>query len=199
MAVDPLTGGGSGKGASLFVRYRQGHCKAMQKALEIIEKAHAEYGKKVGRFHSPLLEEYRMEDADYAIMTIGSMTGAGREAVDVAREQGKRVGLLKIKTFRPFPVEAINRSLAKVKVLGVVDRSVNYGWGTGPLYQEVLAATYFLGRRIPAISFIGGLSGSDLTVENHFRRVIEITGRASQGEMPQQTIWLNEDDEKGEA
>jgi pyruvate ferredoxin oxidoreductase alpha subunit/phenylglyoxylate dehydrogenase alpha subunit len=63
----------------------------------------------------------------------------------------------------------------------------------------VLAATYFLGRRIPAISFIGGLSGSDLTVENHFRRVIEITGRAFQGEMPQQTIWLNEDDEKGEA
>jgi pyruvate ferredoxin oxidoreductase alpha subunit/phenylglyoxylate dehydrogenase alpha subunit len=170
----------------------------MQRALEVIEEVHTEYGKKVGRFYGPLIEEYRMEDADYAIMTIGSMTGAGREAVDIAREQGKKVGLLKVKTFRPFPVEAIHRSLAKVKALGVVDRSVNYGWGTGPLYQEVLAATYFLEKRIPAISFIGGLSGSDLTVENHFRRVVEVTERACQGEVTSQTIWLNEDDDKGE-
>jgi phenylglyoxylate dehydrogenase alpha subunit len=198
MAVDPLTGGGGGKGTSMFVRYRKGHCKAMQKALKVIEEAHTEYGNKVGRFYGPLIEEYRMEDADYAIMTIGSMTGAGREAVDIAREQGEKVGLLKVKTFRPFPVEAIHRSLAKVKALGVVDRSVNYGWGTGPLYQEVLAATYYLEERIPVISFIGGLSGSDLTVENHFRRVVEVTERACQGEVPSQTIWLNEDDEKGE-
>jgi pyruvate ferredoxin oxidoreductase alpha subunit/phenylglyoxylate dehydrogenase alpha subunit len=140
-----------------------------------------------------------MEDADYAIMTIGSMTGAAREAVDIARGEGKRVGLLRVKTFRPFPVEAINRSLAKTKALGVVDRSVNFGWGTGPLYQEVLAATYFLERYIPAISFIGGLSGSDLTVDNHFRRVVEITERAARGEVPGKTIWLNEDDDKGEA
>jgi len=153
----------------------------------------------VGRSYGPLVEAYRMEDADYAIMTIGSMTGAGREAVDIARGEGKRVGLLKVKTFRPFPVEAITRSLAKAKALGVVDRSVNFGWGTGPLYQEVLAATYFLERRIPTISFIGGLSGSDLTVDNHFRRVVEITERATQGEVPRQTIWLNEDDDKGEA
>jgi phenylglyoxylate dehydrogenase alpha subunit len=55
-----------------------------------------------------------------------------------------------------------------------------------------------LERRIPAISFIGGLSGSDLTVENHFRRVVEITERATQGEVPGHTIWLNEDDDKGE-
>ena len=80
----------------------------------------------------------------------------------------------------------------------MVDRSVNFGWGTGPVYQEVLAATYFLERRIPAISFIGGLSGSDLTVDNHFRRAIEITERAANGEVPRHTIWLNEDDDKGE-
>jgi phenylglyoxylate dehydrogenase alpha subunit len=55
-----------------------------------------------------------------------------------------------------------------------------------------------LEKRIPAISFIGGLSGSDLTVENHFRRVVEVTERACQGEVPSQTIWLNEDDDKGE-
>ena len=59
-----------------------------------------------------------------------------------------------------------------------------------------MAATHFLEQRIPTISFIGGLSGSDLTVENHFRRVVEITEHTSEGEGPGQTIWLNEDDEK---
>ncbi len=194
MAVDPLTGGGSGKGASMFVRYRKGQCKGMQRAFKVIEEVHAEYAEKVGRSYGPLIEEYRMEDADYAIMTLGSMTGAGREAVDIARDDGKRVGLLKIKTFRPFPVEGVCRSIAKIKALGVVDRSVNYGWNTGPLYQDVLAAMYFGKRYIPAVSFIGGLSGADITVEHHFRRVIEMTERAFKGDGVEETIWLNEDE-----
>ena len=195
MAVDPLTGGGSGKGAALFVRYRKGHCRGMQKALKVIESVHGEYAKKIGRSYAPLIEAYRMEDAEFCIMTIGSMTGAGKEAVDSAREDGKKVGLLKIKTFRPFPVQALRRSVAKIKALGVVDRSVNFGWNTGPLYQEVLAAMYFSNRHIPTVSFIGGLAGADITVEKHFRRVIEVTEWAAKGDVVKETIWLNEDDD----
>lgn len=195
MAVDPLTGGGAGKGAAMFVRYREGQCKGMQKALKVIKEVHAEYAKKVGRSYAPLIEEYRMKNADFAIMTIGSMTGAGKDAVDIAREEGKKVGLLKVKTFRPFPVKAVNKSLSKIKALGVVDRSVNYGWNKGPLYQEVLAAMYFGKDYLPAISFIGGLSGADITVEKHFRRVIEITEKASRGKVAKHTIWLNEREE----
>ena len=194
MAVDPLTGGGSGKGASMFVRYRKGQCKGMHKALEVIKDVHAEYAEKIGRSYAPLIEEYRMEGADFAIMTIGSMTGAGKDAVDIARNEGKKVGLLKVKTVRPFPVQALCRSVAKIKALGVVDRSVNYGWNTGFLYQEVLAAMYHGTTQISAISFIGGLSGSDITVEKHFRRVIEVTERAYKGDVVKETIWLNEDD-----
>lgn len=197
MAVDPLTGGGAGKGAAMFVRYRKGQCKGMQKAVRVIGDVHAEYAKKIGRSYAPLIEEYRMEDAEYAIMTIGSMTGAGKEAVDIARNKGKKVGLLKIKTFRPFPVKAVNKSLDKIKALGVVDRSVNYGWNMGPLYQEVLTALYFRKNHLPALSFIGGLSGADITVEMHFRRVIEITEKASKGDVKKETIWLNEDEEEG--
>ena len=194
MAVDPLTGG-TGKGARMFVRYRKGQCKGMQKALEVIENVHAEYAKKVGNSYAPLIEEYRMRGAEYAVMTIGSMTGAGREAVDIARKEGKKVGLLKIKTIRPFPVEALNKSLTKIKALGVVDRSVNYGWNMGHVCQEALAAMYFGKKRIPAVSFIGGLSGSDITVEKHFRRMIEITEKVSKGMTIKETIWLNEEDE----
>jgi phenylglyoxylate dehydrogenase alpha subunit len=194
MAVDPLTGGAAGKGAAMFVRYRKGHCRGMQNALRVIEEAHADYAKRVGRSYAPLIEAYRMDDAEFAIMTIGSMTGAGKDAVDIAREQGKKIGLLKVKTFRPFPVAKVNQSIRNIKALGVVDRSVNYGWGTGPVYQEVLAAMYLGGQRIPVFSMIGGLSGSDLTVEKHFKRAIEWTERAAKGDMPKETLWLNEDD-----
>ena len=193
MGVDPLTGGAGGVGPSLFVRYRKGHCKAMQNALRVITEVHQEWGKHFGRNYAPLVEEYRLDDADFAVVTIGSMSGAGKDAVDAARDAGVKVGLIKIKTFRPFPVEALRDALAKVKAIGVVDRSVSFGWNSGPVYQETLSALYFLENRIPALSFVGGLAGADITTD-HFKRVIDTTSGALQGEVPSETIWLNEND-----
>jgi phenylglyoxylate dehydrogenase alpha subunit len=191
MGVDPLTGGAGGAGPALFVRYRKGLCKGMQNALRVITEVHEEWGRRFGRHYAPLVEEYRLEGAEYAVMTIGSMTGAGKDAVDAMREAGERVGLIKIKTFRPFPLEALRGALAKVKAVGVVDRSVSFGWNAGPLYQETLSALYFQEKRIPALSFIGGLAGADITVED-FKRVIETTKRALKGEVIQGPVWLNE-------
>jgi phenylglyoxylate dehydrogenase alpha subunit len=191
MGVDPLTGGAGGAGPALFVRYRKGLCKGMQNALRVITEVHEEWGRRFGRHYAPLVEEYRLEDAAYAVMTIGSMTGAAKDAVDAMRDAGERVGLIKIKTFRPFPLEALKKALAKVKAVGVVDRSVSFGWNSGPMYQETLSALYFLDERIPAVSFIGGLAGADITVED-FKRVIETTKRALGGEVIQGPVWLNE-------
>lgn len=193
MSVDPLTGGEGPGAPSLFVGYRKGHCNGLQKALEVITETHAEWERIFGRRYAPLIEEYRLDDADYAIATIGSMSGAGKDAVDVARDGGEKVGLIKIKTFRPFPLAAMKAALSKVKAVGVVDRSVSYGWNCGPVYQDMLGALYHLGTHIPAISFIGGLAGSDIT-ENHFGRVIEMTAKALKGEVPDGPIWLNEKD-----
>ena len=193
MGVDPLTGGAGGVGPSLFVKYRKGHCKGMQNALRVITEVHEEWGKRFGRHYAPLVEEYRLDDADYAIVTIGSMSGAGKDAVDAAREAGEKVGLIKIKTFRPFPLQALRDALAKVKAVGVVDRSVSFAWNSGPVYQELLSALYFLDNRIPAVSFVGGLAGADITID-HFKRVIETTARTLQGEVPSECIWLNEND-----
>jgi pyruvate ferredoxin oxidoreductase alpha subunit/phenylglyoxylate dehydrogenase alpha subunit len=191
MGVDPLTGGATGIGPGLFVRYRKGLCKGMQNALRVITEVHQDWGKRFGRNHAPLVEEYRLDDAEYAIVTIGSMTGAGKDAVDLAREQGEKVGLIKVKTFRPFPLEALRRAVSKVKALGVVDRSVSFGWNSGPVYQELLSVLYFLDRRIPSTSFIGGLAGADITIE-HFGRVIETTARTLKGDVPSEPVWLNE-------
>jgi len=193
MGVDPLTGGAGGVGPSLFVSYRKGHCKGMQNALRVITEVHEAWGKRFGRHYAPLVEEYRLDDADYAIVTIGSMSGAGKDAVDAAREAGEKVGLIKIKTFRPFPLQALRDALAKVKAVGVVDRSVSFAWNSGPVYQELLSALYFLDNRIPAVSFVGGLAGADITID-HFKRVIDTTARTLQGEVPSECIWLNEND-----
>jgi phenylglyoxylate dehydrogenase alpha subunit len=193
MGVDPLTGGAGGAGPSMFVRYRKGLCKGMQNALKVIPEVHSDWAKSLGRSWSPLLEEYRLEDAEYAIVTIGSMTGAAKDAVDNAREAGEKVGLIKVKTFRPYPVEAMIQAVSKVKALGVVDRSVSFGWNAGPVYQEMLSTLCRSGRLIPTASFIGGLAGADITIP-HFERVIETTAKLLQGEQPKECIWLNEND-----
>ena len=193
IAVDPLTGGAGGPGPSTFVRYRKGQCSGTQNALKVITEVHEEWGRRFGRTHAPLIESYRMDGAEYAIMTIGSMTGAAKDAVDEARERGDKVGLVKVKTYRPFPAQALAAALAEVKAVGVVDRSVSFGWNCGPLFQDTMTALYCAPRRIPAMSFIGGLAGADLTL-GHFERVIRRTADLARDGRPAETVWLNEQD-----
>ena len=198
MGVDPLTGGATGEGPGLFVRYRKGLCRGMENAKRVIADVHREWGERFGRYYAPLVERYRMEDARTAVVTIGSMSGAGKDAVDRARAAGDKVGLVKVKTFRPFPLEAFQEALEGVEALGVVDRSVSFGWGTGPVFQELLSGLYLAGRVVPAVSFIGGLAGADITVED-FGRVIETIDRARRKESVPRTVWLNEDAGEGGA
>lgn len=191
MGVDPLTGGAEGVGPARFVRYRKGSCAGMQNAIDVITEVHEEWGRLTGRHHSPLVEEYRLDDADYAIVTIGGMTGAGKDAVDEMRLSGEKVGLIKIKTMRPFPQKALLKAVSRVKALGVMDRAVSFGWNCGPVYQELLGVLYQMEKRIPAISFIGGLAGADITI-NDFKKSIMTTRRALDGDVPESTIWINE-------
>jgi pyruvate ferredoxin oxidoreductase alpha subunit/phenylglyoxylate dehydrogenase alpha subunit len=121
------------------------------------------------------------------------MTGAAKDAVDEARARGDKVGLVKVKTYRPFPAQALAAALAEVKAVGVVDRSVSFGWNCGPLYQDTITAMYYATRRIPAMSFIGGLAGADLTV-GHFERVIGRTAQLARDGHTAETVWLNEKD-----
>jgi pyruvate ferredoxin oxidoreductase alpha subunit/phenylglyoxylate dehydrogenase alpha subunit len=121
------------------------------------------------------------------------MTGAGKDAVDEARSRGQRVGLVKVKTYRPVPVQAIASALDGVKAVGVVDRSVSFGWNSGPLYQDVIGALQFASQRPAAMSFIGGLAGADITTD-HFGRVIERVQALAQDGRAGETVWLNERD-----
>lgn len=193
MAVDPLTGGADVEGAARFAAYRQSLCRGMQNALAVITDVHADWARAFGRSYAPLVEEYRLEDAEIALVTIGSMSGAAKDAADAARADGIAVGVIRIKTFRPFPVAALASAATKVRALGVVDRAVSYGWNCGPVYQDVLAALYASGRRLPVLSFIGGLAGADLTGA-HFARAIAMTRAALAAESAPaaaEPVWLN--------
>ena len=99
--------------------------------------------------------------------------------------------MLKIKTFRPFPVKALQKAMSKIKALGVVDRSVSYGWNCGPLYQEVLAASAKMKQHPEVISFIGGLAGTDITID-HMLDAIDTVGQVAKGKVVEETIWMNE-------
>ncbi len=190
---DPLTGGATGNGPALFANYRRGQCKGMQKSLDVIVDVHEEWAKTFGRSYAPLVEEYRLDDAEYALVTMGGMSGTAKVAVDAAREAGEKVGLLKIKTFRPFPLKAVTNAVGHLKAVGIVDRSVSFGWNAGPVYQEMLSAMYFMRERIPAVSFIAGLAGADITLED-FSRIISTTAGAVKGEIPEMPVWLSLND-----
>jgi len=190
MAVDPLTGGADAEGAARFVAYRQSLCRGMQTALDVISDVHADWARAFGRNWAPLVEEYRLDDAEIAVVTIGSMSGAAKDAVDAARDRGIAAGVIRFKTFRPFPVAALARAAGKLRALGVVDRAVSYGWNCGPVCQEVRGALYGSASPISVLSFIGGLAGADLT-EAHFARVIADTVAALSSPPAAQTVWLN--------
>jgi pyruvate ferredoxin oxidoreductase alpha subunit/phenylglyoxylate dehydrogenase alpha subunit len=191
MAIDPLTGGAGGVGPGLFVAYRKGQCAGMHNALQAITATHETWGRLTGRPHAPLIEKYRMDGAEFAIVTLGSMTGAGKDAVDAARERGVPVGLVKVKTYRPFPVQALAAALRGITAIGVVDRSVDFGWNCGPMYRDTLGALYHVASPARTQSFIGGLAGADITVED-FGRVIDTTAALARGGGASATIWLNQ-------
>lgn len=158
-ALDPLTPG------PLLMKYRKSHLDAMEAALDVIEEVDKEFGDQFGRYYGGAISEYRTEDADVAILTIGGMTGTGMDAVDIAREQGIKAGLIKIRFTRPFPAKRIAKALAGKKAFAVIDRSVSFGWSAGPMYMETRAALTDADDKFAHFSAIGGLGGADISLD----------------------------------
>lgn len=139
---------------------------AMRRAKTVIAEAHEAFQKIFHRGDpNPFIETYRMEDADYALVGMGTVAMVGKVAVDELRAAGKKVGFVRIKWFRPFPEEALREALAHVKAVGVVDRDYSYGstgYG-GVLFTELRAALYPLTHRPVVQPFIAGLGGREVS------------------------------------
>ena len=136
---------------------------ALERAKEVILKVAADYEKISGRKYG-LFEEYRTEDADYIMMLMGSAAGTAKQAVDDLRAQGKKVGVLKLRVFRPFPAEEIANALAGCKAVAILDRTESYNGNDGPLGSETKAALFRYKKQIEAVNCVYGLAGRDFTV-----------------------------------
>ena len=168
-----------------YMECKRAQAQAMMDAKEVIKKVGAEFGQMTGRTYG-LIEKYRMDDAEEAIVIIGSSAGTAKEAVNVLREQGKKVGLIKVRAFRPFPSEEIVDALKNVKAFAVMDKDDSFNGHCGPMFAEVAASMYAAGVSAPkGISYIYGLGGRDVRVESiqHvFAELAEIAATGVTGE-----------------
>jgi len=171
-----------------FVELRYKHCAAMERAAIKLDKIDKEFGEFFGRSYGGQIEEYCTEDAEVVVVASGGAAGTARVAVDAKRAEGIKVGLVKLRLFRPFPRKRLAEALKGKKAIGVVDRSVGFGWNCGPMYMELRALTPEIGI-IPMLSYIDGLANLDITIP-HIERVIDEIHAAAQGKAYQEVTWI---------
>jgi len=176
-------------GGRPFAEYRYMHCQAMSRARQKIDDIDKEFYKAFGRSYGGLIEEYWTEDAEIVLLAMGSAASTAKVVIDNQRDKGVKVGLIRIRTFRPFPLERLAQAIRGKKALGVIDRDICFGWNTGIIFLELKAALNSLSMSIPMANFIDGLSGADITLE-HIERVIDITGQVAAGKPHQEVTWL---------
>jgi pyruvate ferredoxin oxidoreductase alpha subunit len=146
--------------------------QAMEKAKAVVVEVDEEYQKIFGRSYR-LVEAYRCEDAELILVTSGTVSSTSREVIDQYRDEGKAIGLLKIKSFRPFPSEEIRKELKGIPRVAVIDRNISYGMG-GIFAAELRSSLCNEEDRPMVFSFIAGLGGRDITQET-ISDVIEYT------------------------
>ena len=148
-----------------YFEHRRQLADAMEKAKKVIYEVGREFGNEFDRSYG-FFEEYKLEDADYAIIVIGSTAGTAKVVVDELRNKGIKAGLLKLRVFRPFPAEELKEAMKNLKAIAVLDRADTLSTAGGPLFQEVSTALYSEKTRPEMINYIYGLGGRDITPQD---------------------------------
>jgi len=172
-----------------YFEYKRQQAEAMQRVRGVLDRVCKEYGGVSGRDYG-VLETFGMEDAEAAIICLGSTAGTAREVARRLRAQGKRVGVVKLWLYRPFPVEEIVAALKHVKALAVFDRAVSFGAPYGALSSDVVSALYTLEERPRIFNIVYGLGGRDIQpsdIEFVFNEALET---ARTGVVKQETVFL---------
>lgn len=155
---------------AVYTETRYAIQKTMEDVLELLPEEGRIFKDKFGRDTVRILEEYRLEDAETAIVAMGSVCGTIKDVIDSERERGNKVGLLKVVCFRPFPGEQIKKALDKVPYVGIVDKDISLG-STGALYSEIKSV---LGPGKKVSGFVAGLGGRDIRLST-IKGIIEDT------------------------
>jgi pyruvate ferredoxin oxidoreductase alpha subunit len=163
-----------------YYEHKRAQAQGMNDALPVIEKVAKEFGEKFGR-HWPTLAGYQTDDAEAVVMCMGSAVGTTRTAVDELRKQGKKVGMYKLRIFRPLVAARFKELLAKHKVVGVLDRVDSVDGYVTPLTNEVRAALYDVGSRPMVPSYVYGLGGREFEPEDAMKVLDELLEFARAG------------------
>jgi pyruvate/2-oxoacid:ferredoxin oxidoreductase alpha subunit len=157
--------------------------QGLDNSRKVIEAAAEEYRDIVGNFHGALVETYRMEGAESALVAMGSIASEAKVAVDRLRDAGYPCGLVRVRSYRPFPIEELRALLAPLRAVMVIDRGVSFGM-EGPMFSEVKAVIY--GRSDAQVyDIVTGLGGRDVTYE----LIYENVEAALKGKLEQETRW----------
>ncbi len=148
-----------------YFEHRRQLAQAMCDAVPVISAVGKAFGDRFGRYYD-YLEAYKLDDAEAAVVVLGSTAGTAKDVVDTMRAAGKKVGLLKIRVFRPFPAKLIADALSHLKVVGVLDRADEINAVSGPLYPEICAALYDASKRPILTDYVYGLGGRDVKTED---------------------------------
>ncbi len=150
-----------------YMEIKREQAQAMKDSMPVILEIGEKFEKLTGRKYK-FFEEYMMDDADVALVVMGSSAGTGKEAVDRLRAEGKKVGLIKLRVFRPFPRRPLAAAMCKVKAVAIMDKAESFSNSGGPLFNEARSSLYDLPDKPYAINYIYGLGGRDIRVEDYY-------------------------------
>jgi pyruvate ferredoxin oxidoreductase alpha subunit len=154
-----------------YMEHKRLQAQGMINAKEVILKAAEKFEKISGRKYG-LFEEYKLDDAQVAIVVLNSTAGTAKEAVDELRAAGKKVGVLKLRVFRPFPMEELADALKHIEMVAVMDKSEGFSACGGPVFAETRSALYDVVNSPKIVNYVYGLGGRDVTI-NHIKGIFE--------------------------
>lgn len=165
-----------------YMEARVAQAEAMKNAKKVILEVAADFEKTFGRKYG-FFEEYRMEDAEIALVLMGSSAGTAKAAVDELRESGVKAGLIKVRVFRPFPGEELAQALNHCQAVAVLDKSEGFSANGGPLFAETASACINLDQRPKMVDIVYGLGGRDFTVDQAKRVFARLEKIVATGEV----------------
>lgn len=174
-----------------YFEFKRQQEEGMKNALKKIGEINDEYANLTGRHYgNGLVENYKLDDAEIAVVCVGSTSGTMKVIVDKLREEGIKVGLLRLRTFRPLPVEELRKNLKNIKAIAVMDKSMSFGGFGGAVFHEVRHALYDEPSHPPIINYIYGLGGRDSSPSELRKIFDELVQIAKTGQIGSQVRYL---------
>jgi len=170
---------------NIYTETKKSQDTALRETKGNISQVWQEFGDLTGRYYLPV-EHYKTEDSEVLLITMGSYSENAMIAVDEMRDKGHKVGLVRLRLWRPFPFEEFRQSVKGARLLIVMDRAISFGGPSGPVCSEIQSALYPLDIKPKIVSFVGGLGGRDvdaMTFKNLINRGIEIGNGSYKGDL----------------